>query len=204
MGLPVEKKLRYTLAEYLEMEKTATEKHEFHQGEIRCMSGGTLNHSLIIANCIGELRSILKGKPCRVFDSNLRIGVPRSILYTYPDLTVICGKAEMDPRDSTQQTALNPRLIVEVLSPTSEGYDRGDKFNFYRQIETFEEYILISQIDAKAETFFKQNDGTWLFSVFTGPGAKLNLRSLGIELVIDDLFAGVEFPKPELEPGISA
>jgi Uma2 family endonuclease len=214
MEPPVEKKLRYTLAEYLEMEKTAVEKHEFYEGEIRSLSckplghsgrdGGMINHSLIMVNVIGEMRNRLKGKPCKVFDSKLRVRIPGKVLYISPDLSVIRGSIQKDPDDTTGQTVVNPRLIVEVLSPTTEAYDRGEKFRFYREIESLEEYVLISQSSARVETFYRQADGTWLFSAFAGIESKATLRSLEIELSLAEVFEGVEFPKPEIGPGISA
>lgn len=204
MGLPVEKKDRYTLAEYLEMEKSAVEKHEFNQGQLRMMSGGTVNHSLIITNTIGSLCSILKGKPCRSYDSNLRIRIPRKTIYTYPDISVICGKVQLDPEDSTQQTATNPRLLVEVLSPSTEAYDRGEKFNYYRQIDSLEEYVLISQDRAMVETFFKQSDGIWLFSAFSGQDSKAPLRCLSLDLTLADIYDGADFSEPPILPSASA
>src|SRR4051794_35793447 len=120
---------RFTIAEYLRQEETSLEKHEFRDGQILMMPGGTRFHSLIITNVLSELRSALRGKPCQVYDSNLRVRIPRKTLFTYPDATVICGEYRADPDDRSSGTALNPRLIVEVLSTSTEGYDRGEKFN---------------------------------------------------------------------------
>jgi Uma2 family endonuclease len=111
---------------------------------------------------------------------------------------VICGPVQKDPEDITGQTATNPRLIVEVLSPSTEAYDRGEKFRFYREIESLEEYVLISQNDARVETFFRQADGTWLFSAFNGIHSKATLRSLGVELPLAEVFAGVEFEEQQI------
>src|SRR5216117_1450326 len=126
------RKARYSIADYLASERTASEKHEYRDGEILLRAGGSADHSLVILNFGGELRQLLKGKPCQVYDSNLRVRIPRTILYTYPDVTVICGPRTLDPDDAQGETVTNPKLIVEVLSPSSEAYDRGDKFARYR------------------------------------------------------------------------
>jgi Uma2 family endonuclease len=106
------------------------------------MAGGSPEHSLIIANVIGEVRNGLKGKSCRVYDSNLRVRIQRRAIYTYPNATIICGPVEFGEDDPRQQTALNPRVIIEVLSPNTEAYDRG-KLERYREIDDFEEYVLV-------------------------------------------------------------
>src|SRR2546423_1270394 len=124
MGLPVEKR-RYTVSEYLAFERTARERHEYRDGQIIAMAGGSYHHSLILSNLIGELHAALKGKPCRVLESNLRVRIQGTPLYMYPDATIICGKREIDPNDELLETVTNPRTIIEVLSPTTEAYDRG-------------------------------------------------------------------------------
>ena len=113
----------YSIADYLAHEHNARDKHEYRDGEILLMAGGTADHSLVIANVIRALGNHLTGKPCHVYDSNLRVRIPRTILYTYPDATVICGPRLLDPNDPTGETVTNPRLIVEVLSPSTEAYD---------------------------------------------------------------------------------
>src|SRR5436190_19278746 len=109
----------YTPEEYLRRERGASERHQYYRGEIFAMAGGSPAHSLITANVTGEIRNRLKGKPCRVYESNLRIRIPRTTLYTYPDVSVICGDRQFDPLDTRKETVLNPTLIVEVLSPTT-------------------------------------------------------------------------------------
>ncbi len=198
-ALPVEKR-RYTVSEYLRYEQESLEKHEYRNGEIIAMAGGTYNHSLIAMNVGGELRSALKGKPCRALDSNMRVRIPRTPLFTYPDISVVCGEAKMDSSDPTLQTLTNPRVIVEILSPSTEAYDRGEKFARYRQIESLEEYVLVSQESAHVETFFRQAEGTWLFSAFDGAEARVRLRSLGLEIPVSEIYAGVEFPPPREIP----
>src|SRR5450755_1942635 len=111
---------RYTVEEYLRLEHESPEKHEYRDGEIIAMAGGTYEHSLIIANIIGELRGRLKGTPCRVNESNLRVRVARTVRYSYPDLAVVCGEPQFDPKDVNRTTVTNPRLVVEVISESTE------------------------------------------------------------------------------------
>lgn len=191
---PVPKRFRCSVAEYLRVEREATEKHEYRDGEVVAMAGGTGEHSLIIANAIRELGNRLKGKPCRVYDSNFRMAVNPGARYAYPDLSIICGPVVYDPADATRQTATNPRVIVEVLSPLTEAYDRGEKFRRYLRIPSFEEYVLVSQAMPVVETYTRQADGTWVFRAFEGLEATARLRSLEIDLPLAEVFAGVEFP----------
>jgi Uma2 family endonuclease len=193
MGLP-QAKPRHSVQEYLQNERIAVEKHEFRDGEILMMPGGTAKHSLITANIICEIGNRLKGKPCRLYESNLRIGIPRRRIFTYPDASVICGPPQPDPNDPAGETMINPRLIIEVLSPTTEAYDRGEKFNGYRDLDSLAEYVLVSQETPRVETFFRQDHGTWLLSPVSGLDSTVKLRSLEIELPLREVFAGVEFP----------
>jgi Uma2 family endonuclease len=185
---------RCTPEEYLARERDAAERHEFYHGEVFAMSGGTPDHSLIISNVNGELRTRLKGKPCRVYDSNLRIRIPRTTLYTYPDVSVICGDRQFDLLDARRETVTNPTLIVEVLSPSTEAWDRGGKFQNYRQIESLREYVLVSSDKPLVEAYLRQQDGTWVLSPFAGPEARARLVSLGVELDLAEVYSGVQFP----------
>ena len=158
------------------------------------MAGGSADHSLIVANVIRHLGNRLDGKPCHVYDSNLRVRITKTVLYTYPDVSVICASRQTDPDDLTGQTILNPRVIVEVLSPSTEAYDRGEKFGRYRQLDSLEEYILVSQLTPRVEMFFRQGDGTWLFDAASELTGTAKLRSLKIDLPLNDVYAGIEFP----------
>jgi Uma2 family endonuclease len=197
MTMQAEKPRRYSIEEYLKIADDSEIKLEYVNGEIISMAGGTYNHSLIIANFARELGNRLKGKPCRVLESNLRVGIPRKLRYMYPDIPVICGKPEFDPRDKKQLTVFNPRVIVEVLSPETERSDRGDKFTRYRELESLQEYVLVSQRRAEVETFYRRSDGTWLFSPFSGTEASVQLRALETELPMAEIYEGVEFPPEE-------
>ena len=188
---------RYSLEEYFQIDRDGATKHEFRAGEIIDMAGGSLEHSLIIANVIGEMRSRLKGSPCRVYDSNLRVRIARKLRYAYPDATVICDQPQLDPDDPSRTTAINPRLVIEVLSPSTELYDRGEKFRRYLELESLEEYVLVAQDEARIETLFRQPEGTWLLTVATGTRASARLRSLKIDLPLAEIYGGVVFPPDE-------
>jgi Uma2 family endonuclease len=199
MGLP-KANPRYTPEEYLRLERNATERHQYFQGEIFAMAGGSPEPSRIIANIIRSIGNRLEGSPCSVFDSNLRVRIPKTTLYTYPDVTVVCGPLQFDPLDSRRETVLNPTLIVEVLSPTTEAYDRGGKFENYRSIEPFREYVLVSQDVARVEAFLRRPDGAWLYTPAAGLEIEIRLHSLEITLPLAELYAGVTFPLPPLQP----
>ena len=200
MGLPADQRRFYTLEEYLRLEQDSIERHEYREGEILAMAGGSANHSLILTNVIGEFRNLLKGKPCRIYESNLRVKIGRKALYSYPDTYIVCGPSHFDPNDKQQTTILNPRVVVEVRSPSTEGYDRGAKFTRYREIESFEEYVLISQSEPSVETFLRQSDGTWSLAPYASQDAIAKIRCLGIELPLAEVYAGVEFADPNATP----
>jgi Uma2 family endonuclease len=190
----------YSLEEYLRLERDASDKHEYRDGEILAMAGGTPNHSLIAANVIGEARQKLKGKPCRIYESNLRVRIPRKTLYTYPDASIICGAPQYDPQDRGEQTVLNPRVIIEVLSPTTEAYDRGEKFDRYRELESLKEYVLISQSVPRIETFIRYDGGSWLFHSWSGLDVSVILRSVEVKIPLAEVYADIPFPtEPQQE-----
>jgi len=191
----------YTVANYYRIEADTTERHEYRDGEILAMSDVSPNHSLIIANLIREAGNRLKGKPCRVYDSNLRVRIPSVGRLTYPDVTIVCGRPEFDPQDPRQETVINPRLLIEVLSPSTESRDRGEKFDFYRMLASMQEYVLVYALQPKIEAFFRQPDGGWLFNLFTGLEAAATLRSVDVSIPLADVYADVEFPPAALPGG---
>ncbi len=152
-----------TAQEYLDRERQAEFKSEFYRGEVFAMSGGSPRHSLIAANFIGEARQLLKGKPCNVYTSDLRIKVNPFGLYTYPDASIVCGDLEFD--DELNDTVTNPTILIEVLADSTEKYDRGTKSMLYRQIPSLQEIVLISQNAPHAEQYIRQEGGGWLPSV---------------------------------------
>ncbi|HWY78477.1 MAG TPA: Uma2 family endonuclease [Verrucomicrobiae bacterium] len=194
---------RLTEAEYLATERRAEFRSEFFRGEIFAMAGGTRQHSLIAANFIRELGVALRGRPCVVYTADLRIKVDAAGLYTYPDLSVACGEQKF--LDHQQDTLLNPLLIVEVLSDSTEAYDRGAKFEAYRRILSLQEYLLASQRQARIEQYIRRPGDEWLLREAAGMDAKLSLPSLDITLNLREVFANVEFPRvtlhPERQPG---
>jgi len=192
MTMPVSR--RFTVEEYLRIERGAEERHEFRDGQIVAMSGGSVVHSQIISNCNREIGNRLKGKSCRTYDSNLRIRISRGTSYSYPDVTVICGPPVIDPDDRWGETVTNPRLIVEVLSTSTEAFDRKTKFDGYRRLESFREYVLVSQESPRIETYFRRDDGTWTFDVATGGESVISFRSIEIDLALAEAYANVDFP----------
>ncbi len=187
-----------TPEEYLRRERVAEFRHEHFNGEIFAMAGGSPPHSLITANTIGELRDKLKNTPCRVFDCNLRIRVSATGLYTYPDASVICGKLQFD--DEEGDTVLNPTVLVEVLSKSSEGYDRGEKWAHYQTIVSLREFVLIAQDQPRMERFLRNEDGTWTPATVAGLDQTLQLPSIGITVSLAEIFHGVDFTADAASP----
>jgi Uma2 family endonuclease len=181
-----------TPQEYLERERKAEFRSEYFRGEIFAMSGGTPNHSLIKVNLVSELRSKLQNTPCKPYDSDLRVKVEATGLYTYPDASVVCGEMQFDDRHS--DTTINPSLLAEVLSNSSEAYDRGRKFDHYRKIESLKEYVLVSQEQVAVELFSRNDDGTWMLSVFEKMTDTVPIPSLDIGLSVAEIYNRVDFP----------
>jgi Uma2 family endonuclease len=190
---------RLTEAEYLEIERRAEFKSEFLDGEMFAMAGGasvamaggTRAHSLIKCNLIRAIGNQLKECPCRVYDSDLRLKVQASGLYTYPDVSVACGQEQVE--DEHEDTLLNPTVIVEVLSDSSEVYDRGKKFELYRQLPSLREYLLVNQHKPLVEQYIRQDSGEWLLRAIAGLESKLTLPSVGITIEMAVVYTDVQF-----------
>jgi Uma2 family endonuclease len=182
---------RLTPEQYLEAERAAEYRSEYYCGHIYAMSGGSYQHFQIIGNISGELHAALKKRPCSVGSSDLRLRVSADGLYTYPDVVVICG----DPRfaDDQKDTLLNPALIVEVLSPSTEAYDRGFKSAQYRTLESLDEYVLVSQAEPRIEVFRRQSGGHWLLSEAIGLEAVCRFESLECGIPLADIYDKVTF-----------
>ena len=178
-------KVRHTFAQYLALEAASDTKHEFLNGEIFAMSGGTPEHAELAANVIGELRTQLRGRPCATYTSDLRIRVLATGLSTYPDVSVVCDKLERDPEDA--HSVLNPVVLVEVLEGSSEAYDRGEKFAHYRRIPSLREYVLVSQREKRIEHYHRNDDGSWTLRE-AGSGAHARLASIECELSVDEVY----------------
>jgi len=186
---------RLTEIEYLDLERSLESKNEFFDGTMFAMSGGTPLHSQIATNLAAEFRNHLKGKRCVPYNSDLRLKVEATGLFTYPDLSVVCGPLQFAP--GTDDTVVNPTLIIEVLSDSTEAYDRGKKFENYRQMPALREYLLVSQKEPRIEQFVRQENEQWLLREAAGWEATLALPSLEIKISLAEVFAGVEFvPTP--------
>jgi Uma2 family endonuclease len=186
-------RLAVSAEEYLARERAAEERHELIDGEMVAMSGGTREHSLIALNIGSELRSALRVKTCEVFNSDLRLRIEAMNRYTYADVVVVCGPALF--LDDRRDTLLNPTAIFEVLSESTEKYDRGDKFASYRTLPSLQEYVLVSQLQEQVEHFHREPDGSWVLRV-CGPGGQVSLPSLGCELAVDEIYFKVFMTPP--------
>lgn len=181
----------YSIEEYLEQERAATEKHEYYRGEIFAMSGATLRHNRIQMNFLIEVGNHLKGKQCDVFGSDLRVHIPHNTLFTYPDALIVCDEPEL--LNKHFDTILNPTVIVEILSKSTQNYDRGDKFKLYRDIPSLKEYILINSEAFGVEHCTKQTDATWVLEEVSQLSDVLYISSISFSLPLTKLYNGVVF-----------
>ena len=186
-----QQKARFTVAEYLSMDRDASEKHEFAFGEIYAMGGASARHVEIVGNIVSELRNHLRQRPCRVYSTDLRLCVDADNRYTYPDVVVVCSQPQF--LDDRLDTLLNPDLIVEVLSESTRNYDRGDKFQQYRGIPSFREYLLVDQAKAHVERYSKQQDGTWSLWETDSLDHVVHLESIAVMLPVSEIYLKVEF-----------
>jgi Uma2 family endonuclease len=201
-----------TPEEYLAFEAEAVEKHEWIDGEVvplrrgesetaLGMAGGSVSHALVGSNVAGELRQRLKGSRCRVYSSDLRIRTPKFRhdmgyrgLYTYPDATIVCGKEQVETFGKNIETLTNPTLLIEVLSPSTESHDRGTKFERYGEIESFREYVLVSQDEPKVSVFLRRDNGDWKITHYEGVDATARLDTVEADLPLAEVYANVTFP----------
>ena len=190
MALPHDA-MTMTEAEYLVFERGSEIKHEYIDGEAFAMTGASRAHNLISVNVITSLRTQLRGKPCQVYPSDMRVKIEGLRQYTYPDLSVACGTVQFT-RDEPE-SLLNPTLIVEILSPSTERYDRGKKFQIYRKLLSLQEYVLIAQDSPRIEIYRLQVDGTWTFSDVEGLDALIQLNSIGCILDLQEVYDLITF-----------
>ena len=185
--------------EYLALEEGAEVKSEYFDGESFAMAGAEPEHNLIAANVLRELGNQLEQNqsPCEAYPSDQRVKVPATGLYTYPDLTVVCGEPEYEP--TRPRTLLNPMLIVEVLSESTEAYDRGDKFAHYQTLASLREYVLVASDRPRIECYTRQEGGGWSYEECRDPHGSLALTSIGCVLSLSRVYRKIEFP--EREPG---
>ena len=183
---------RFSPADYLALERAADSKHEFFDGEIFAMSGGSLYHSQLAGNIIIEFGKALEESRCRVLSSDMRIKLPTG-LYTYPDASVLCENPKFE--DGRKDVLLNPMVIIEVLSPSTESYDRGKKFEHYRSCPSLRDYVLISQDRVFVEHFSRQaNSEQWLLTTWNSLDATITFESLGVSLSLRGIYAKIELP----------
>jgi Uma2 family endonuclease len=179
-------------ADWLAAERASDQgRTEYLNGEVFAMAGGSEAHNLIAGNVHGELRSCFKGRPCYVYTSDMKVRVESARLGAYPDVMAICGERQF--LDDRRDVITNPTLIVEVLSDSTEAYDRGDKFAYYRSIPSLRAYLLLSQQRVSAELFLRQPSGDWLLSVYTDPSDRIPLAALDTELSLAEVYDKVEF-----------
>ncbi len=175
-----------TPQEYLAVEREAEIKSEYFNGEMYAMSGASRKHNLITLNIAAGLLQQMRGRPCEVYSSDMRVKVSATGLYTYPDVVAVCGEPKFE--DTHIDTLLNPTLLVEVLSASTASYDRGQKFGHYRWVESLAEYVLVSQDECKVEHFAKQSDRQWLQTVVQSPEAQIELASIQSVLRLREIY----------------
>ncbi|NEQ37237.1 MAG: Uma2 family endonuclease [Okeania sp. SIO3I5] len=194
MNIQTEKRL-YTPEEYLTLEEKAIDKHEYRDGKIILMSGGTTNHNQIAGNFCRKFPLTIEEQEYDIYISDVRLSIPQHGVFTYPDVMVIKGKPIYEGKGRTNVT--NPSIIVEVLSESTWYYDWTDKFKYYRSIPEFQEYLLIDQYRFYVAQYFKQEDGQWVFKDYEGGETVLKLASANFEISFQDLYQRVDFELDE-------
>lgn len=179
--------------QYLALERSAGYKSEYVNGHIYAMSGASREHNLIAGNLFAEIRAQLRGRPCEVYVSDMRVQVRSTGMYTYPDVVALCDEPGFD--DAQLDTLLNPAMIVEVLSPSTEGYDRGEKFAHYLRLGSLQDYVLVAQDKVRVEHFARQDASAdqWVFTEIRSLEGTLHLASIGCDIAVREIYSRVEF-----------
>jgi Uma2 family endonuclease len=178
--------------DYLATEREELEiRHEYVGGEVFAMVGATANHNIIVTNIVRELGTQMKGRPCLVYSSDMKVRIESADASKYPDVLAHCGEQQFF--DDRRDVLLNPSLIVEVLSPSTEAYDRGEKFAIYRRLPSLREYLLVSQAKVSAELYVRQGDGRWMLSEYDGPDSEVPLASVECRLQLREIYDKVNF-----------
>jgi Uma2 family endonuclease len=180
--------------EYMERETQSNEKHEYYRGEIFAMSGASFRHNDIFSNLFGDIAHQLKGKNCKPFGSDLRIHIPKNTLYTYPDISIICGDPEFS--DATFDTATNPAVIIELLSKSTRNYDKGEKFTLYRDIDSLKEYILVDTEKVYVEKHIRNANNSWQLTDYRSLEASFTIDTVQLTVLLKDIYNGVKFDIP--------
>jgi Uma2 family endonuclease len=181
-----------SLDEYLRLEETADNKHEYVEGDVIAMAGASREHNEIVSNLIYAVRTCLNNKPCTIYPSDFRVSTPAGQNYFYPDATVVCGDVAL--QEGVFDTLLNPVVIFEVMSAGTENIDRGYKFFYYQQIPSLQEYILIDSRQKAVEAIRRQDNNTWKFEKLSYADGVLHLRSTGCTLSFDEIYYRVQLP----------
>lgn len=187
---------RWTPEEYLAFERDSEIRHEYLDGEVYAMAGGSRNHSKITVNVSSNLHNQLRSRDCTVFSSDMRVDVAMGRLYAYPDISVVCGEAKYDTK--LGDMLLNPTVLIEVTSPSTERYDREEKFRRYRRLISLREYLVISQGEASLEHYTKQANGDWILREVFGLEAEIELASIQCKLALADIYEKVTFDEGEI------
>jgi Uma2 family endonuclease len=182
-----------TPQEYLAQERLADFRSEYYRGEVFAMAGASYEHTLIKDNVAGETRTLLKDGPCRVLTSDMRVKVVATGLYTYPDIVIVCEELHFE--DDVFDTLLNPRALVEVLSDSTEKYDRGAKAAQYRQIPSLQEYVFIAQDQMRVERYVRQPNGTWVLTEFSDATGAFEFGSVPVRIPLAEVYRGVKLPE---------
>lgn len=182
-------KSKVSETDYLNLERKALEKSEYYQGEVFAMAGATKEHNRIVASIIGTLYPHVAGKGCSLFPSDMRVYNPENTLYTYPDAIVVCGEEKY--LDDAFDTLLNPTVLFEVLSPTTENYDRGIKFKLYRTIPSLQNYVLVSSTEYLVEVYTRKND-TWILTTAKGKDAAIQISAVDLDLKLSDVYGQID------------
>ena len=181
--------VRLTAEEYLRLERLAERKSEYFEGEILPMPGVTREHNIINGNLVFELKDQLSGRPCEVYFCEMRVKVPATESYAYPDVAALCGEPVFE--DAKSDTLINPQLLIEILSESTEHHDRGRKLRHYRSIESLREYLLVSQTECRVERYVRQSSGEWVYSDVTSPESLIDLASIACQLPVARIYGQI-------------
>ena len=185
--------------EYLISERESKNRHEYCDGEVYAMVGASRRHNLISSNIVRTLGNQLLERPCNVFSSDMKVKVDEIGKYTYPDIVVACDKEQYE--DENEDVLLNPVAIIEILSYSTEAYDRGNKFEHYQHIHSLVEYILVSQYDRKVEKFVRRDDDTWTYTKYCDNNQVVALETVQCELPVSEIYRKVIFEEPARRHG---
>ena len=179
-------KKKLSVGEYLQFEKSSPEKHEFYNGEVFSMAGAGARHNIIFSNLFGELAYQLKGRSCKAYGSDLRVHIPENSLFTYPDISIFCGG--LHPSALDDSTFVGPTVLIEILSPSTSNYDRGEKFRLYRGIPTLTEYLLVDSEAVSIEAFRINTHGHWVLEEYKSLGDRLPVKSIQVEIALAEIY----------------